>query len=113
MRIKKYPNKRAPSVKPKLAKRVAADKIMIEAPSEQAFWVHDGPMLRNLRELKNFFEVITIEQFRYHTKRDGNDFARWVTEVLKDSSLGAILAKTKTIPAARLALIKALKIYNG
>lgn len=84
-----------------------------EASSANSFWVYNGPVLRNLRELKNFLEVITVEQFNYHTKRDGNDFASWVSAVLHEVALGQTLKKAKTIATSLAAVKKVLSRYDG
>ena len=52
--------------------------ILKSAPPEQVFFVHDGPVLSTLEDLSRALLDMSEEQFAYHTKRNGNDFARWV-----------------------------------
>ncbi len=85
---------------------------LIEAPQGQEFWLNDGPTLRNLRELKNFLEVITPAMFNHHTKNGRNDFALWVGEVLQDKTASAAIKKAKTITGTRTAVGTALKRYS-
>jgi len=56
----------------------------VEVPLDKAFWVHDGPVAMNLKELRSAIEDMSDEQFEYHTARNGNDFARWIRDVLGD-----------------------------
>ena len=82
------------------------------APAGAAFWVNNGPSLRHLLDLSKFLTIITAEQFHYHTKRNGNDFAKWVRAVLGDERCARALEASKTIAAARRAAAKALKRYD-
>lgn len=83
------------------------------AGAGSAFWVNNGPSLRHLLDLSKFLAIITEEQFRYHTARAGNDFAKWVGAVLGDKKCAAALEKAKTAAAARAAVARALKRYNA
>ncbi len=83
------------------------------APAGAAFWVNNGPALRHLLDLSKFLSIITAEQFRFHTTRAGNDFAKWVGAVLGDEACARALEASKTIAAARTAVEKALKRYNA
>ena len=82
------------------------------APAGAAFWVNNGPALRHLLDLSKFLAIITEEQFHYHTKRDGNDFAKWVRTILGDGVCARALESSKTIAAARGAVARALKRYD-
>lgn len=57
-------------------------KPLTVAPPDQLFWVNNGPVLKDLRDLRDAFRTMTDEQYRFHAKRDGNDFAKWVSVVL-------------------------------
>mgnify|MGYP001604971840 CR=1 FL=1 len=82
------------------------------APAGAAFWINNGPSLRHLLDLSKFLAIITAEQFRYHTERAGNDFAKWVGAVLGDKMCARALEASKTIAATRAAVAKALKRYD-
>lgn len=73
-------------------------------PPEEAFWINNGPVLDTLCGLMESFSAMTDEQFAYHTKRDGNDFARWVRESIGDPLCAARLERAKTRAAAAKAL---------
>ncbi|MEK7621814.1 MAG: hypothetical protein AAB415_01410 [Patescibacteria group bacterium] len=83
------------------------------APAGASFWVNNGPALRHLLDLSKFLAIITEEQFRYHTERSGNDFAKWVAAVLGDESCARALETAKTVAAARAAVARSLKRYDA
>ena len=84
-----------------------------------AFWVYQGPILRSLLDLAKFLEIITEEQFAHHTQRvrpdgraGGNDFARWVADIIQDKTCASALLRAKTRSAARVAVRRALARYD-
>ena len=101
------------TVKKVVARRVKKSEPMRIAPPGAAFWVNNGPALRHLVDLSKFLSIITEEQFRFHTARAGNDFAKWVKGVLGDETCARALEASKTIVAARAAVAKALKRYDA
>ncbi len=77
-----------------------ATRALAVASESQAFFVSGGPALHTLEELANFFEVISKEQYDYHTKRGQNDFALWVESVLGDSLAAAGLRRSRAASSA-------------
>jgi len=65
------------------------------APTE-AFWVNNGPVVKSLEDLVKALKEMSDEQYAYHTKRDGNDFARWVQDCLRDTVSATGLKKAQT-----------------
>ncbi|MEK7584961.1 MAG: hypothetical protein AAB455_00350 [Patescibacteria group bacterium] len=104
--------------KPKITKikkavtKKATKKSLPIVESHVAFWSYQGPVLRSLIDLGKFLAIATDEQFSYHTKRDGNDFARWTKDVLQDATCATALEKAKTKSAALSAVRLALTRYN-
>jgi len=96
----------------KILKRNRKKSKLLIVNGANAFWVHQGPILRSLWDLAQFLEIITEEQFVYHTKRDGNDFARWVGEIIQDKICAGALTRAKTRRAALAALRRALTRYD-
>lgn len=88
-------------------------KPLVSVSGGAAFWVHQGPVLRNLSELAKFLAIITEEQFAYHTRRAGNDFAKWVETVLQDKTAAAALRRAKTRTAAAVACRRTLARYDA
>lgn len=82
-------------------------KATYDAPDEKCFWITDGPMLKNLWELKEELGKMTEEQFVFHTKREGNDFALWIKNVFADKLLARNISRVKT----RASMIKVLEDY--
>ena len=97
--------------KTKIVRKVKKLPLVI-APPGASFWVNNGPALRHLLDLSKFLDIITEEQFRYHTERDGNDFTKWVETILGDRSCARALEAAKTVTLARRAVSLALKRYD-
>ncbi|MBI2097748.1 MAG: hypothetical protein HYT46_02340 [Candidatus Vogelbacteria bacterium] len=94
------------------AKKPRQKSKLLIVEGARAFWVHQGPILRSLWDLAKFLEIMTEEQFVYHTKQHGNDFSRWVSEILQDKVCANALIRAKTRPAALIALGRALTRYD-
>jgi len=89
---KKAPLKKAVSGTQHSKASCACKKV--DTPA-QAFWVHNGPVVHSVCELKVVLGEITDEQFEYHTKRAGNDFACWLRDCLGDAATAARLEKAR------------------
>lgn len=85
------------------------EKILIDAPEDACFWVNNGPVLKNLAELRQAFAEMTDEQFEFHAKKDENDFAKWVCEILGEEELGKKISKAKTKKGAANVVARFLK----
>lgn len=72
---------------------------------EESFWICDGPVVQSLAHLRSALKGMSEAQFAYHTRRDGNDFARWIRECLKDDACAKRVEKAKT----RTTTMQALK----
>lgn len=88
-----------------------AKKLLVNAYNEKCFWVHNGPVLSNLRDLKHALEHMTEKQFDHHLNSKKNDFAAWVESVLADRDCALSLRKADTRAKALAAAEKALKNY--
>lgn len=62
----------------------------------QAFWVNNGPILKSVDDLLKALKEMSDEQYAYHTKRDGNDFANWIRDCLNDAQCAKDLKNAKT-----------------
>ena len=85
---------------------------LINAKNESCFWINNGPVLKNLKDLKESLPIMSKETFNYHVNKEKNDFAAWIKEVLKDSALANKLAKTKTLKFTIKAIEDRLKKYK-
>lgn len=81
---------------------------IFQASEDKAFWVNNGPIISTLDGLRDALRAMSDEQFEYHTKRAGNDFARWVDEVLCHGACAEKLARVKT----RTGAVKAIASCN-
>ncbi len=84
-------------------------KHLTNVPEEAYFWVYNGSALRNLKDLQKALKGMTKEQFEYHTKRNGNDFACWVKDTLGEKALASKIAKLKSKKGIQNAIEKFLK----
>jgi hypothetical protein len=83
----------------KIVKRTAKKKTVCKkrCKPSHAFWVNNGPVLRSVKSLVEALKNdITDEQFDYHTKRDGNDFAIWIKDCLCDAECASKLKRVRT-----------------
>ena len=80
--------------------------VIVDAAPESYFWVNNGQILKNLHDLQDALVVMTDEQFDFHTKRDGNDFAKWIENVFGEEELAKQIAKAKTKKATMVVLAK-------
>ena len=71
---------------------------------QEAFWVHDGPVVVSLAELRQALRGMSARQYAYHTTRNGNDFARWIRDCLHDDEHALCIEKAKTKTGAVRAL---------
>ena len=94
------------------ASRSRAKKPLIIASGSACFWVHNGPILCHLLDLHRCLETIKSEQYNYHAGRPGNDFARWVRQVLRDDACGQALVKAASATEAHQIVTKCLKKYS-
>lgn len=84
---------------------------LIQAPDGQEFWVHNGPALRNLHDLRDIMNTISHDQFNYHVAPGKNDFANWVRDILQDQGCARELMRCKTPLSTKRTIIKFLRQY--
>ena len=89
-----------------------AKKYLSDAAPEQCFWVNNGPVVKDLRELHDAFWSMTADQFAHHIRDGRNDFANWIADILSDNATAAKLKKAKTKEAAAEVIKTALDAYT-
>jgi hypothetical protein len=97
--------KKAPALKKSAPVKTTGCVCVRTCKPEESFWICDGPVVQSLAHLKSALKGMSEAQFAYHTRRDGNDFARWIRECLKDDACAKRVEKAKT----RTTTIQALK----
>jgi hypothetical protein len=65
----------------------ARHKILEDVPHDKCFWIHDGPVVRNIYELADALEHVSQASFDSHANRQKNDFSSWIEFVLGDREL--------------------------
>ena len=99
-------------VRRKIRRRVSK-RDLVQTSEVEAFWVHQGPILRNLRDLSGALEhEITDKQFDHHVHDGRNDFATWIREVLHDTECSRSVSRTCTRAGAAEAILECLRIYK-
>lgn len=70
-------------------------KPLVTAQGHLMFWVFEGPVLANVRDLRDALKSMSDKTYVYHVNGDKNDFANWVCDILCDVDLGKKLARAK------------------
>ena len=91
------------------SRKRSSKKVIVTVVEEKYFWVNNGPVLKDLRDLYNALKTINKDQFIYHARGDNNDFALWVEYVLLDKECAKVLIKAKTQKAAVKKISEVLK----
>jgi len=85
---------------------------LVNAFNEQCFFVHNGPVLSNLRDLLRAFSHMTEAQFNHHVTSERNDFVLWIKKILQDGECAEAVGKADTIKKAASAVSRRLKEYR-
>ena len=93
-------------------KKATSGKKLIAAKGSECFWVHEGPILKDLVELEAALKTMSDKMFAHHVRTHGNDFADWVEMILKDTDTAAQLRKSKKPGSAHKVVVKQLKLYS-
>ena len=91
---------------------IDAKRILSEVQPEKAFWINNGPVLKSLGEFAQAAKKLSPSQFAHHASQQRNDFAKWVDEVIGDSTLAKRLRALKSPEAVSKAVgmrVEALK----
>ena len=85
---------------------------LINAKDDQCFWVCNGSILRNIKDLKDSLLKMDKETFLNHVNKEKNDFAIWVKEITKDETLSKKISKNKTVKTMIKTINDRLKKYR-
>lgn len=98
------PRRRAATPRPRRT------RPLVTAPPEKCFWIHYGPVLKDLRELRDALaHQVSDAQFAHHVRAHHNDFAAWVDEVLLEPACARSLRRARSVGAALRAVESALR----
>lgn len=111
MRIVKGPA-RKPTTRRGRKPAAVGPRALVEATADTCFWVNCGPVLKDLRELRDALQhSISEAQFAHHVGARKNDFANWVEAVLDDIACAKALRRAKTRVGALRAVERGLAAY--
>jgi len=68
----------------------------IEISPDKYFYLVDGNVLTNLKDLTSALKDMKKEIFNYHVTKDKNDFANWIENVFENKELAIKIRKIKT-----------------
>ncbi|MBI2120055.1 MAG: hypothetical protein HYT94_00345 [Parcubacteria group bacterium] len=111
IKTKKVEPKKKVAVKSTPAKKGEKKKPLIIVTGEACFWIHNGPALCSMKDLREALLTISEEQFLHHTAMGRSDFSAWVLGVLRDKKCADGLLKAKNMKDALLTVEKHLKNY--
>ena len=73
-----------------------AKSILKDVPPDKYFWLCNGKILKNLKELEEELGRMSFDTFHYHVNPYKNDFANWINDVIGDTTLANEIRKLKT-----------------
>ncbi len=91
-----------------IIKKEPVAKPVIGIKPEKYFYLRDGQVLKNIKELVVALEKMSDNVFNHHVTKDRNDFVNWVKGVFNEGKLAIDLNKAKTAKEAA----KILKTYG-
>ena len=74
----------------------AARKFLTNVRPENSFWINNGPIINNLKNLPKAIEQIDDTTFMHHVNIEKNDFSKWITDCIGDTKLAEDLRKIRT-----------------
>lgn len=76
-------------------------KLLKSVLPEKAFYVCDGSVFNNLRELSDGLKRMSDESFSQHVNTEKNDFHNWIRDVFQEAKLANSVLKTTRLEMAR------------
>jgi hypothetical protein len=89
-----------------------AQRLLSDVPAENVFWVNDGCILHNMKELADEIKNMSDDAFFYHANGEKNDFITWVRDVIKDETLVRELRKSSTKTQSAKAVANRINILS-
>ncbi len=82
-------------------------RVLKNAGSDKAFWLKNGQMIINLKELFDSVNQMSDLDFEYHVNKEKNDFVNWIKNVLGEEDLAKKMVRYKS----KLPFISILKYH--
>jgi hypothetical protein len=103
---------RKPATAARRKRAASGPRTLVDAPPDRCFWINYGPVVRNLRELRDALaQSVSDAQFAHHVGAGKNDFANWIEGVLDDADCAQAVRRAKTRRAALRAVEAGLVRY--
>lgn len=61
-----------------------AERYLKRVPEDQAFKLHKGTTIRDMKELAELLDIMSPESFEHHVNGEKNDFANWIRDAVGD-----------------------------
>lgn len=87
--------KAAKKAKP-LISQEEARKYLSNVRPENSFWINNGPIINNLKNLPKAIEETDDTTFMHHVNSEKNDFSNWIQDCIGDMKLAQDLRKVRT-----------------
>lgn len=79
-----------------------AKRALGDVYQEFYFYVQDGKILKNMKDLAKELRTMSSEVYHKHVTENKNDFVNWVRDIVKDEHLAKGLQELSKSKAARL-----------
>ena len=89
-----------------------AQRFLSDVPAENLFWVNDGCILHNMKELGDELKNMSDDAFFYHANGEKNDFINWVRDVINDQTLVRELRKASSKAQSAKAVSNRINILS-
>jgi len=89
-----------------------AQRLLSDVPAENIFWVNDGCILHNMKDLADELKNMSDDAFLYHANTEKNDFINWVRDVIRDETLAREMRKASTKTQAAKAVTNRINIIS-
>jgi aromatic ring-opening dioxygenase catalytic subunit (LigB family) len=86
--------------------RKKIQKKLKDANPEKFFILVTGVPVKNLKELAQSLESMNGWVFDHHVNESRNDFATWISDVLKERKLAQLIRNTKNIREHELIILR-------
>lgn len=87
--------------------------LLADVPEENKFFLRNGKVLRNMKELALEFEEMDDETFNHHVTDERNDFHNWIASTIKDEVLASVILPLKDRELMRIALNRRVRTLEN
>lgn len=70
--------------------------LLEDVRAENYFWLKDGGVIKNLKELSEIMNNMSDDTFNYHVNDQKNDFSNWIKDVHGEEDVASGLLRAKT-----------------